>query len=162
MKFNEVYQKIIMETQFTSAYGSYKINENTFQPFKYKDVLICASDLNCDINHILSRLKSRSNISYNLNDIFTITKRGIDKFLTSSKYSNKNVKSFHIISKSYPDIKVAIEIEKNKVKDMFNNSHEIYSAKYICFIFTVLTSTMNKKPLDDELLVESKNNIFVD
>ena len=45
---------------------------------------------------------------------------------------------------------------------MFNNSHEIYSAKYICFIFTVLTSTMNKKPLDDELLVESKNNIFVD
>lgn len=153
--FDEAYLKILNEHK---NYFGYEINDETFTPFEYKSVYCCASYLNKNINHVLERLKSRTN--NDLNDIFIVLKRGIDKFLqlSKTKYKNRIKNSFHIISKEYKNFKLVIEITKNQQKDILkyleNQSDFFYKCDYICFLYTILESNMIKKSLDDELYVE--------
>jgi len=143
-------------------YFGFQINDHTFTPFEYKNVFCCASCLNKDINHVLTRLFTRT--TANINDIFIVLKRGIDKFLQlkDNKYKNRRIKTFHIISKSYPNFKLVIQIVRNDQKDIFKyleNTNEVFfNCNYICFLYTILINDMEKRESDDELFVESSTN----
>lgn len=142
-------------------YFGFQINDHTFQPFEYKKIFCAAAATNKDLNHVLTQLFNRTNNT--LNDIFIVLKRGIDKFiqLKNTKYKDRRTKSFHIISKQYCDFKLAVQIVRNDQKDIFkyleNSSEFFFNCDYICFLYTVLTPEMNKKPLDDELFVENSS-----
>lgn len=156
----EKYLKVISEDK---NYFGYDINEHTFKPFEYKNVFCAAANIcKSDLNHVLNRLNQRTKAT--INDVFIVLKRGIDKFLElkNSKYKDRRTKSFHIISKSYPEFKLAIQIVRNDQKDIFryieNNDEFFFNCSYICFLYTILKNNMEKKPLDDELFVESNTD----
>lgn len=140
-------------------YFGFQINEHTFPPFEYNKVFVAASNL-CenDIDHVLTRLTGRTKAS--LDDVFIILKRGVDKFLSlqKSKYKNTRIKSFHVISKSYPDFKLVVLIVRNDQKDIFryleNKNEFFFNCNYCCFLHTILKTYMKKRPIDDELYVE--------
>jgi hypothetical protein len=140
-------------------YFGFQINEHIFPPFEYNRTFVAAaSTCETDINHVLTRLHGRTNAA--LNDVFIILKRGIDKFLQlqKTKYKNTRVKSFHIISKSYPDFKLVVLMVRNDQKDIFryleNNKEFFFNCNYCCFLHTILKTHMLKRPIDDELFVE--------
>ena len=158
---------------------SYKINDTTFKPFVYKNVYVCSSALNKDLNHSLLRLNTRT--KYNLNDLLILVKHGIDEFyknkydkslFDNAKNQNRKVErekteqNFCILSKSKKDIKICILIAKNTAYDIFNNEHkDFYSSKYICFVNTVLDQNMTPKDTDIKLVTENNNkqiNLYVD
>lgn len=142
-------------------YFGFQINEHTFKPFEYKKIFCAASSLNKDLNHILTQLFKRTDNT--IDDVFTVLKRGIDKFLEqkNKKYNDRRTKSFHIISREFNDFKLAIQIVRNDQKDIFkyleNQSEFFYNCEYICFLYTVLKPDMIKKPTDDELFVENNS-----
>lgn len=146
-----------------------KFNFKSFNPFEYHNVSVFQSATHNDINHVLNRLNERSKKHYKLNDIFAIIKRGIDEYLKQSKTTKFNTKqSFNIISKSYKDIRIACAIEKNTIKsDLIflekDEDNKLYHNDYFCFIYTILESTMKKRSIDRELIVESYNtfNLYV-
>lgn len=119
-----------------------------------------------DINHVIERLNERSKNAYTLNDIFLIVKRGIDEFLKLVKTQKFNSKqSFNIISKSYSNIKVVCAIEKNLIKNELiylneSDDHPLYHNDYFCFIYTILSSSMEKHDIDKNLFVESNENLI--
>lgn len=140
-------------------YFGFEINEHTFLPFEYNRVFVAAANTcETDINHVLTRLKSRTTAT--LDDVFIILKRGINKFLElqKTKYKNTRIKSFHVISKSYPDFKLVILIVRNDQKDIFryleNKEEFFFNCNYCCFLHTILKNKMLKRPIDDELFVE--------
>ena len=92
-KFNKIY-KLIIENFIAMGYKrSYDINDTSFTPVVYKDVYICSSALNEDINHTILRLSTRT--KYTLNDLLTLVKLGIDEF-----YKNKYDKSLFANAKN--------------------------------------------------------------
>ncbi len=178
-KFDTLYN-FIMENFSVAGYKrSYKINDTTFKPFVYKNVYVCSSALNKDLNHSLLRLNTRT--KYNLNDLLILVKHGIDEFyknkydkslFDNAKNQNRKVErekteqNFCILSKSKKDIKICILIAKNTAYDIFNNEHkDFYSSKYICFVNTVLDQNMTPKDTDIKLVTENNNkqiNLYVD
>ena len=148
-----------------------KFNFKSFTPFEYHNVSIFQSAIHEDLNHVLNQLNKRNDKDYSLNDVFIIIKRGIDKYLELIKIENFNTKqSFNIISKSYSDIKIACSIEKNTIKEQLiylneSDDNELYHNNYFCFIYTVLESSMKKRNIDKELIVENMNteiNLYVE
>lgn len=168
MELEKFKQLVNLITENFKAVGYkriYEINDETFVPFVYKDFYVCASYLNTDKDHIITRLKSRT--KYTISDIFLLIKQGIDKFLadkyeqifknnTTHKFE-KTEQNFCILSKSKPDVKIGILISKNTAYDPFKTDHsEFYSAKYICFVHTILDKTMIPHKDDKQLIVENK------
>jgi len=174
-KFDTLYN-FIMENFSVAGYKrSYKINDTTFKPFVYKNVYVCSSALNKDLNHSLLRLNTRT--KYNLNDLLILVKHGIDEFyknkydkslFDNAKNQNRKVErekteqNFCILSKSKKDIKICILIAKNTAYDIFNNEHkDFYSSKYICFIYTILDKDMKTKVNDKQVLTEEIGNEII-
>ena len=165
--FNKIFKMIFEENGikiiFTPS-GSKKFNFSSFPPFEYNGVSVFQSSFHDDLNHVLNQLNIRTNKKYTLNDIFIIIKRGINEFKNQLKYKKfRNKQSFNIISKSYPEIKVACAIEINDIKNEliyldFKDDNKLYHNDYFCFIYTVLLSYMHKKPLDYEIFVEENVN----
>jgi hypothetical protein len=141
-----------------------KFNFKSFTPFEYHSVSIFQSAMHEDINHVLNQLNKRMKYDYTIDDIFLIVKRGIDEFLKLNKTNKFNSKqSFNIISKSYPDIKIACAIERNLIKNDLiylnpNEDNTLYHNEYFCFIYTVLQSSMKKHIIDKNLFVENVND----
>ena len=77
------------------------------KPVVYKDVYICYSALNEDLNHILLRLNTRT--KYTLNDLLTLVKLGIYEF-----YKNKYDKSLFANAKNQNR-----KIEREKTEQNF-------------------------------------------
>lgn len=92
-KFDKLYNFIMENFNVVGYKRNYKINDTTFKPVVYKDVYICSSALNEDLNHILLRLNTRT--KYTLNDLLTLVKLGIDEF-----YKNKYDKSLFANAKN--------------------------------------------------------------
>ena len=125
-KFNKIY-KLIIENFIAMGYKrSYDINDTSFTPVVYKNVYICSSALNEDINHTILRLSTRT--KYTLNDLLTLVKLGIDEFyknkydkslFANAKNQNRKIKrekteqNFCILSRSKKDIKICILMSKN-------------------------------------------------
>lgn len=177
-KFDKLYNFIMENFNVVGYKRNYKINDTTFKPVVYKDVYICSSALNEDINHILLRLNTRT--KYTLNDLLTLVKLGIDQFyknkydkllFANAKNQNRKIErekteqNFCILSKSKKDIKICILIAKNTAYDIFNDEHkDFYSSKYICFVNTVLDQNMTPKDNDIKLVTETNNeqiNLYV-
>ena len=177
-KFNKIY-KLIIENFIAMGYKrSYDINDTSFTPVVYKNVYICSSALNEDINHTILRLSTRT--KYTLNDLLTLVKLGIDEFyknkydkslFANAKNQNRKIKrekteqNFCILSRSKKDIKICILMSKNTAYDIFNDEHkDFYSSKYICFVNTVLDQNMTPKDNDIKLVTETNNeqiNLYV-
>ena len=165
-RFNETYN-LILENFKTVGYKKiYEINDKSFNPIVYKDVYICASSLNKDENHSLNRLINRT--KYTLNDLLELVKHGIDQFF-AQKYENlfkkskqkfeKTEQNFCIISKSKPDIKIAVLMSKNTAYDLFKEEHkDFHSSKYICFVHTILNEYMIPHKDDKSLIIENISN----
>lgn len=139
----------------------YKVNKVPFAPFKYKNVVVAASDLNIDKNHLTNRLSERGK-NYTINDVTIIIKRFIDHYVTDKKLKSfhQTLKSFNIKSNSYKDIIVNVIVEPNKLYDMFDiNSSDIFkTSKHICFVFTILKSNMITKITDRTVITEEIGN----
>lgn len=164
-KFNNLCN-LILETFKAVGYKKiYSINDETFTPFVYKNIYVCASALNNDKNHAIIRLLKRT--KYTLDDLFNLIKDGIDEFY-KNKYQdlfNKSTKfekteqNFVILSKSKPDIKICILISKNTAYDLFKNEHkEFHTSKYICFIHTILDEYMIPHSNDIKIFIEEVKN----
>ena len=138
-KFDKLYNIIIENFKAVGYKRIYDINDETFKPIVYKDIYICASSLNKDSNHSISRLLDRT--KYNENDLILLVKLGIDEFYKNKYddlFKNKNLnfekteQNFCILSKSKNDIKICILISKNTAYDIFKDEHkDFYSSKYI-------------------------------
>lgn len=161
MKFEQVFNKIINKMKFINGENaSYKINDEAFEPVIYKDICICASSLNSDLFHILSRISKRTNGKYTLNTVLTIIKRYIDKDTNLEKLfkdKNRKVYSCSIQSKEFNLVKVQVAFERNNARDIFSSGIE--KCKYFCFIYTVLDKEMKEKGTDIKLCVESETYI---
>lgn len=159
MKFEEVYNKIINEMKHIAGPNKdYKINDEAFTPILYKNVCIAASSLNSDKFHVLKQIKERSKGKYTINDVITIIKRYIDKDSSLKnlfKEKNRLIYSCSIQSKEFNEIKVQVMFELNGARDIFSNGIE--SAKYFCFIYTILSNEMKENKNDKVLTTESIN-----
>jgi len=168
-KFDKIYNLIMENFKAIGYKRMYEINDKTFKPIKYKDFYICASALNENNDHSIIRLLSRT--KYELNDLISLVKLGIDEFY-KNKYEDlfknkktikfeKTEQNFCILSKSKKDIKVCILISKNTAYDIFKNEYkEFYSSKYICFIHTILNEEMAPHQNDLKLFVEDKEKFI--
>lgn len=157
LKFKKLYQLILENFKAVSTNHLYEINDETFTPIVFKDIYICASSLNSDDNHILTRLRDRTKISFST--FINLVKSGIDKFYLEKydslfKNTRKTEQNFCIISRKLK-IKICVVISKNTAHNMFETTHtDFYNSKYICFIHTILNKAQTPKKSDIILEVE--------
>ena len=156
-KFNKIYFKIINE-ELTRTY--YK---NAFIDFSYLT----------QVNHFNKRIANKNRNIYTDDEILTIIKAGIDKFINNNEYKKYrdnpgqiNAKYFTIISKSHDKIKVKAQLWKNSKKekaDAIANDKPIVD--YVCRLKTLLTKDMFDYKGDIPLIVENNEDeipIYVD
>lgn len=156
-KFNKIYFKIINE-ELTRTY--YK---NAFIDFSYLT----------QVNHFNKRIANKNRNMYTDDEILTIIKAGIDKFINNNEYKKYrdnpgqiNAKYFTIISKSHDKIKIKAQLWKNSKKekaDAIANDKTIVD--YVCRLKTLLTKDMFDYKGDIPILVENNEDeipIYVD
>lgn len=149
-----------------------KIIYEDISPIYYKNTFIDFSYLT-QVNHFNKRIADKNRNIYTDDEILTIIKAGIDKFINNNEYKKYrdnpgqiNAKCFTIISKSHDKIKIKAKLWKNgkkeKIKAIINDKPLV---DYVCRLQTLLTKDMFDYKDDIPLIVENNEDeipIYVD